>query len=226
MLLRPPPRERFRTPRHLSRHPVPYSKFLSPLTFYNGLSFLQLTLEPQTKPSRAETRRIIIPRLLFVASKHRTPSLFHADEKPPVWLARGPKCSSAPCQLALYNCPCMLGQISPPLSVSLAGMNLKHPGEEGLHAILQSEPLSTPDSSGYDRATHPSSNPKPWKRLHSTPTPASRRWEHYVLLGDRRRIGLEVFARVKAYQRMPFLTANTNAGIQNHEEERILFLHT
>lgn len=47
-----------------------------------------------------------------------------------------------------------------------------------------------------------------------------------MLIGDRRRTGLEVFARVKAYQRIPFLTASTNAGIQNHEEERILFLHT
>lgn len=28
----------------------------------------------------------MIPRLPFVASKHRTPSLVHADEKPPVWL--------------------------------------------------------------------------------------------------------------------------------------------
>lgn len=87
LLLRPPPRERFRTPHHLSRHPVPYSKFLSPLTFYNGLSFLHPTLEPQTKSSCAQTRRIIIPRLPFVASKHRTLSLVHADDKPPVWLA-------------------------------------------------------------------------------------------------------------------------------------------
>lgn len=87
MLLRPLPRERFRTLHHLSRHSVPYSKYLSPLTSYNGLSFLQLALKPQTKSSSAQTRRIIIPRLPFMTSKHRTPSLFHTDEKSPVWLA-------------------------------------------------------------------------------------------------------------------------------------------
>lgn len=69
LLLRPPPRERFRTPRRLSRHPAPYRKFLSPLTFYNGLSD---SLESQTKSSCAQTRRIIISRLPFVASKQNT----------------------------------------------------------------------------------------------------------------------------------------------------------